>query len=462
MKRIAPRQPAPTSRPLALTIAGSDSGGGAGIQADLKTMEAAGVFGTSVITSVTAQNTQAVESTHVLPAEEVDAQLSAVFADFAVQAVKTGMLATTELVELVTEWIQRQEIPAVIDPVMVAASGDRLLEPEAEQAYKRLIASATVVTPNADEAAVLTDIDPETPADLQSAGEQLCALGADAALVKGGHLSGEQVTDVLVTDDGGEFSVTEFTHPRVQNAATHGSGCTLASAITAQLAHGDSLESAVERGVNQLSRAIRYHHAVGSSGAVHHSVTLQEQGSRTEALHAVEDGVRQLQKEQWGESSLEAIIPDGGMQFVGATPYAETVDEVAAIDGRLTGTSMGVRDTHGVRFGASSHMARLLLAAREFDSTLRFAANCRYNDRVQAVLDKQDWTVASIDQTAEEDSPTISEELSQAFEATAETPAALVDDRAHGKEPMTRLLATDTTTLVQRLQTIAAATTPKQ
>ncbi len=466
MERNAPRRPAPTSQPVALTVAGSDSGGGAGIQADLKTMEAAGVFGTSAVTSVTAQHTQGVESTQVLPAEEVDAQLSAVFADFDVQALKTGMLATAELVELVTEWVQSQEIPAVVDPVMVAASGDRLLELDAEQAYHRLIEAATLVTPNADEAAVLTDVEPETPADLRAAGEQLCEMGANAALVKGGHLSGDQVTDVLVTADRRpntteQYNSRQFTHPRIEGAATHGSGCTLASAITAQLAQGKSLKKAVERGITQLSRALRYHHAVGSGGAVHHSATQQERAARTDTIAAVERCLRQLHRFQWqNEGVLDAIVPEVGMQIAGATPFAERVEEVAAIDGRITRTSMSVRETRGVRFGASSHVARLLLTAREFDPSLRFAANCRYDDRIDAVLEKQVWSIASFDRTAEptaeEENSTMSWGTKRAFESVDKTPVAIVDDGAHGKEPMTRLLATDAETLADRLWTIAS------
>ena len=154
------RQAAPDSKPVVLTVAGSDSGGGAGIQADLKTIEACGGFGTSAVTSVTAQNTTGVESTHVLPVEEIDAQCSVVLSDFDVAAVKTGMLATADVVELVTDRVADLAAPAVVDPVMVAASGDRLLAREAESAYEGLVSEATLVTPNADEAAVLTDVDP--------------------------------------------------------------------------------------------------------------------------------------------------------------------------------------------------------------------------------------------------------------------------------------------------------------
>lgn len=451
-----PRNPAPTRRPVALTVAGSDSGGGAGIQADLKTMEAEGVFGTSVITSVTAQHTRGVESTHLVPREEIETQLEAVFSDFDVQALKTGMLATSEFVELVTEWLRSRDIPAVVDPVMVAASGDRLLEADAESAYERLFGQATLVTPNADEVAVLTDVDPEEPADLVVAGEQLLELGPEAVLVKGGHLSGDQVNDVLVTEDG----VERFTHPRVTDAATHGSGCTLASAITARLARGDDIHEAVETGVDRLGRAIRYHHDIGTGGgAVNHSATLSERADRNETARSVER-ILQTLAEFEGEhpGQLARLVPEVGMQIAGATPFAETPAEVAAIDGRLSRTNLGLRAPGGVRFGASSHVANALLTAREFDSEVRFMANCRYDEGVAATLTDLDWTVVSFDRTrepADADESRFSWGTIQGFESSDSTPDAIVDEGAHAKEPMTRLFSTDWNTLAARLQELA-------
>ncbi|MFC6730727.1 bifunctional hydroxymethylpyrimidine kinase/phosphomethylpyrimidine kinase, partial [Natronoarchaeum mannanilyticum] len=266
------RRPAPDDRPVALTIAGSDSGGGAGIQADLKTMEAHGVFGTSAITAATAQNTTGVYGSHVLPVEEIEGQIDAVVEDFDVGGIKTGMLATAPVIELVAEKVAASDAPAAVDPVMVATSGDRLLDPDAEDAYEDLIAESAVVTPNADEAEVLTGEELETTADARAAGETLVKLGADAALVKGGHLDAEgeardAVVDVLVTDDGAE----RFEHPRIDTDATHGSGCTLSSAIAARLARGEPLRDAVAGGVRFMERAVRYHDDVGEGpGAVNH------------------------------------------------------------------------------------------------------------------------------------------------------------------------------------------------
>ncbi len=265
--------PEPERPPIGLTIAGSDSGGGAGIQTDLATMAAHDVYGTSVLTAVTAQHTRGVESTHVLPLEEVQAQLEAVLSDFAVDAAKTGMLATTEIVRLVADRAPDFPFPLVVDPVMVATSGDRLLEPEAERAYEDLIGEATVVTPNADEAEVLTGEPVEDGASAREAGRRLCEMGADAALIKGGHVPGETVRDVLVTDG----DVRVFEHPRVDTDATHGSGCTLAAAIASRLARGSDLPSAVAGGTDFLARAISHPYDVGNGpGAVNHGVSPPE------------------------------------------------------------------------------------------------------------------------------------------------------------------------------------------
>ena len=383
------RKAAPVTPPVVCTVAGSDSGGGAGVQADLKTVEAGGGFGTSVVTSVTAQNTTGVASTHVLPVEEVDAQATAVFEDFDVAAVKTGMLATAPVVELVAERVAGLDCPAVVDPVMVAASGDRLLEPAAEDAYEELVAGSTLVTPNVDEAEVLTGREVTDPESATAAGEDLVGMGADAALVKGGHLGGEDVVDVLVTAD----TVETLRHARVDTAATHGSGCTLSSATATRLAHGDDLPAAVRSGVDLLARAVRYNLDVGEGpGAVHHAVALRDRAARQPTAERVEWVLR-----DFVERDVSPLVPEVGMNVAGATPYAETEGECAAVEGRLTRTLDGVASPRGVRFGASTHVAGALLAAREADADLRFAANCRYDGAIAAVLAGLDGTVVGYD-----------------------------------------------------------------
>ena len=277
----------PVDPPVALTIAGSDSGGGAGIQADLSAMRAHGVFGTAVVTATTAQNTRGVADVHPLPADHVASQYAAVADDFDVAAVKTGMLATADIVGRVTELAADAAAPLVVDPVMVAATGDRLLSPAAEDAYEDLIAAATLVTPNADEAAVLTGEPVETSVDAERAARDLVALGAGAALVKGGHLDGESadegvVVDTLVrADDAGAdeaaLTVDRFETPRVDTDATHGSGCALSSAIAARLARGESLREAVDVAVEEMTEAVRRGYDVGEGpGAVNPTVLGEE------------------------------------------------------------------------------------------------------------------------------------------------------------------------------------------
>ncbi len=447
------RQPAPDERPVTLTIAGSDSGGGAGIQADCKTMAACGVFPTSIITAVTAQNTQGVASTHVLPTEEISAQLSAITDDFDVRAVKTGMLASEPVIDLVTEFASTFDGPIVVDPVMVATSGDRLLAPAAVKAYDRLFKHATLITPNTDEAAVLTDTEPTTAADARSVAEALRAHGAETVLLTGGHLPTDDVIDVLATAD----ATTTLSHPRVETTATHGTGCMLSSAITAKLAAGDSIERAIDSASDLVRRAIRYHNDVGDGpGAVHHLVGLRETAHRQPLQETVTELVQTL-----SEIGVRDLVPEVGMNVVGATPYAETTTEIAAVEGRITKTIDGIHPNRGVRFGASSHMARFLLSMRERDPAIRFAINCRHTDASKQAVKALSGPIAAYDRadepTKHEENATMGWGARMAYESVAETPVAVLDDGAHGKEPIIKLLAERPATLIERVRTVAGA-----
>ena len=443
------RADAPVTPPVVLTVAGSDSGGGAGIQADLKTIEACGGFGTSAITSVTAQNTTGVQGQHLLPIEEIEAQIEAVTGDFDVAAVKTGMLATSDVIDLVVE--HAADLPnLVVDPVMVATSGDRLLAAEAEDAYEALIAEAAVVTPNADEAAVLTGRDVDDPEAAERAGRDLVEMGADSALVKGGHVPGDAVVDTLVTEDG----VTTFRHERVDTEATHGSGCTLSSAIATQLAHGDDLSTAVGSGIDLLVSAVRYNVDVGGGpGAVHHLVGARNDAARHPTSEAVETVVSALV-----EADVSPLVPERGMTVVGATPYAETPESVAAVEGRIARTMDGVRPNRGVRFGASTTAARALLAAREHDPAVRFGVDCRLTDAVEDALASLDGPVAAY--TPGERPDEVSDDataqwgVGRAFETSEGTPVAVIGREGVGVNARVTLLAESADTLVSRVGTV--------
>jgi len=239
---------------IALTIAGSDSGGGAGIQADLKTFHQFGVFGTSVVTAVTAQNTRGVRAWEALPVMLVSAQIDALAEDLPPLAVKSGMLGSADIVGVVADAIRRHRFPHyVLDPVMVATSGDRLFDGDASQSIARqLVPLASVVSPNLDEARSLVGEEVDTPERMVRAGRALLKLGAGAALVTGGHLITDELVDVLVIGD----RVRRFEHPRIETTSTHGTGCTLSAAIAAGLAQGRSLETAVADAVDFVQRAI--------------------------------------------------------------------------------------------------------------------------------------------------------------------------------------------------------------
>jgi hydroxymethylpyrimidine/phosphomethylpyrimidine kinase len=246
---------------VALTIAGSDSGGGAGIQADLKTFAAHRVYGTSAITAVTAQNTLGVTMWQALPADLVIAQIEAVAGDIGVDAVKVGMLANAAIVEAVAATIAELDLPLlVVDPVMVAKGGDRLLEEEAIDAMRtELLPRAHMVTPNIPEAEVLAGIPVDSIDAMRSAGERILELGPRVVLVKGGHLSGPESIDVACTRSGN----FEVRRPRIETRNTHGTGCTLSSAIAANLARGLDDREALNQARDYLEGALRHAPGLG-------------------------------------------------------------------------------------------------------------------------------------------------------------------------------------------------------
>jgi hydroxymethylpyrimidine/phosphomethylpyrimidine kinase len=261
--------------PVVLSIAGSDSGGGAGIQADLKTFEAFGVFGTTAVTAVTVQNTRGVTGVHPIPLDVVRAQISAVAADLQPAAVKTGMLGSPALVMLVAEVIRDESLRNfVLDPVMVATSGDRLLDQSAERTIlEKLVPLATLVTPNLHEAEILVGFPVRDPSQMRDAAAALVAAGAGAALVKGGHLPGSELVDILF--DGTEWH--EWRRQRIESTNTHGTGCTLSAAIAAGLALGEPLLRAVEDALHYVNRAIATAPGLGSGhGPLNHRVARSE------------------------------------------------------------------------------------------------------------------------------------------------------------------------------------------
>ncbi len=270
MTRLAP--------PIALTIAGSDSGGGAGIQADLRSFAALGVHGTSALTAITAQNTRGVQAVHVLPEAMIRAQIDSLYSDMTIAAVKTGMLADASTVNTVTERLQHWKASnLVVDPVMVASSGDRLLSSDAMDALrKRLIPLAAILTPNVPEAEWLLDRRISDRAGQLDAARRLLDLGCCAVLLKGGHLAGERLHDLLLTRN----QKVWFSHQRLP-VEGHGTGCTLAAAISAGLAKGEDSIDACRRAMRYLQTALKnaYRPGKGEVSVLAHSASLRKRSA---------------------------------------------------------------------------------------------------------------------------------------------------------------------------------------
>ncbi|MBC8716033.1 bifunctional hydroxymethylpyrimidine kinase/phosphomethylpyrimidine kinase [Ochrobactrum sp. Marseille-Q0166] len=266
------------SVPICVTIAGSDSGGGAGIQADIKTFSALNVYGASVITAITAQNTLAVTAVHDIPSEIVAAQIDAVFSDINVASVKIGMVSVPETIQAIAKGLRHFSGPVVLDPVMVAKSGDRLLSEAAISTLReRLIPLASLLTPNRPEAACLLDCAIACNNDeAEAQGRALLGLGAKAVLMKGGHAEGDICTDLLIRKD---LPTIKLEAPRIDTQHTHGTGCTLSSAIAAGLGKGRSMEQALREAHTYLQAAIRSAnklHVGNGHGPVHHFHALWE------------------------------------------------------------------------------------------------------------------------------------------------------------------------------------------
>jgi hydroxymethylpyrimidine kinase/phosphomethylpyrimidine kinase len=449
-------------RPVALTVAGSDSGGGAGVQADLKTFEALGAFGTSAVTAVTAQNTCGVTDSVVHDPDTVSAQYDAVVEDFDVAAAKTGMLGDAAVVEAVADRLSSADFPVVVDPVVVAQSGDRLLTEAGVDAVRdELLPEATIATPNVPEAELLADAAVENEHDLRAAAEAVRDLGPDAVLVTGGHVDGDPV-DVYVGD-----TTSAFTRERVATADTHGSGCTLSAAIAARLARGADQRRAVERGVRDAVAAIESPLSLGASGGPvdHAAIADVLPGSVTDdgtlrghaadeaaAIDAVQSAVAALERD-WPP----ALVPEVGTNVAVAPANASTPGDVVAVDGRLHATGRGVRATAGVAPGASSHVARFLLGVRDADPGVSAAGNLRWAADREAAL-RGRWDVEIVDRTDEpaDADGTMDWTASEAMTGRERAPDAVIDRGAVGKEPMVRVLAADAAGLLEKFRTVAS------
>lgn len=420
-----------------LTIAGSDSGGGAGIEADLKTFAALGMHGACAITSVTAQNTLGVERVYDLPEDVIVDHIRAVTSDIRVDYVKIGMLSSERIVRTVAGEIKG--IPFVLDPVMSAEAGGSLLAEDALDALiSELIPLASVVTPNVYEASAITGIRIKSIEDAERAAAAIATLGCRAAVITGGHLDG---TDVLCEGGSGKIEPPRLIRGSggLIRGGTHGAGCTYSAALASYLAKGLSVPDACIAAKGFVEEAIANSSSIGRGVApVNQTRGVTDDAARYHAIADVSAAVKTIE----GSESFGSLIPEVGCNIGSAIPMAQSVGDVAAVRGRIAKIGGGrARAVGCAEFGASSHIARLILAVMQFDPMIRSAMNIRYSDAVISACKECGYTVASFDR---KDEPphhkTMDWGAEYAIKRAGHVPQVIWDAGGVGKEAMVRIL----------------------
>jgi hydroxymethylpyrimidine kinase/phosphomethylpyrimidine kinase len=425
---------------VALSIAGSDSSGGAGIQADLKSFSYLGIHGVTALTCVTAQNTQQVRSIYKLPPDIIEHQIESLFDDCSIAAVKTGMLYDEEIVKVVAKKLSTYHKKPVVDPVMVATSGDALAHHTfVASLQKYLLPLSLMVTANIPEACVLANMEIKKQKDVQQACKKIIELGPEYVLIKGGHLPDDLVTDLFY--DGKQFHM--FTLPRIPHKKAHGSGCTLSALITGFLALGESPVDAVEKAKYIVWSMIQGGYSPGKgSDVLNYSSAIQI----PPLLRSNEKFLIWLELKTAIETMVSflppCLIPEVGMNFAFASPKAKTRNDVCAVDGRITKHKEQPALYGTIDFGVSKHVASIVLVAMSFDPTMRSAMNIRYSQKTVELCKNIGFAVGTFDR--KDEPPTTSSTMEwgtkHAITTLGRVPDIIYDAGSVGKEPMIRIL----------------------
>ncbi|WP_069807186.1 bifunctional hydroxymethylpyrimidine kinase/phosphomethylpyrimidine kinase [Vulcanisaeta thermophila] len=443
--------------PRALTIAGLDSGGGAGITADLKTFHALGVYGMVALTAVTAQNTLGVRAVQEIDPSIVEAQINAVAEDIGVDAAKTGMLSSSPIMEAVARTVRKWGFPLVVDPVMYAKSGDPLIRPEAMETLKRVVIPiAKVITPNAPEASHLAGFRVETLDDARRAAKVIAEeLHPEVVIVKGGHLTGSESIDIVYFRDTGEYR--ELRAPRIETKNTHGTGCSFSAAIAAGLAKGLSTWDAIKLAKELITTAIRYSLPLGHGhGPVNPMAWLEQRAYRYDVIEELNKALKIIED---NAALLGPYIPEVQSNIGYALPglYARDVNDVAAVPGRIV-RYMGMAKPSGPpTFGASSHVARYILTAMKYDESIRSAMNIKYDEKLIEKAKSVGFVVSSYDRTKEPEDVKSREGASipwgteQAIKAVGRVPDIIYHRGDWGKEPEIIVLGRDPIDVVNKV-----------
>ena len=447
-------KPFKSKNTIVMTIAGSDSGGGAGIAADLKTFAALGVHGTCAITSVTAQNTTGVLDTFDLLPEAVASQIDAICADMDVKWAKTGMLASSEIIKEVAQEIKKYDLSLVVDPVMAAEAGGDLLKKEALSVLKeKLLPICKVTTPNASEAEALSGVPVKNTEEAKIAARKIADLGVPAVIITGGHID---ATDLLYEADTDTFTRIPGTFVK---GGTHGSGCTYSAAMTAFLACGNSLEAAAVESKKFVVQAILKSRPAGRGvNPVNPLGSTLEAKERYFVLKNLNEAVSILVK----NPEFSKLIPEVGSNIGMAIPMANCLEDIAAVEGRIVTYGERAFPVGCVGFGKGRHVGSVILSVLHYNPGMRAALLLKYSDRNLSLCKEAGLSISSFDRTQEpeeintegsetintresDDITTASWGIAEAIKKYGGVPGVIYDKGSLGKEPVIRLLGKNAT-----------------
>jgi len=435
--------------PTALTVAGVDSSGGAGVTADLKTFNTLGVYGSCVITALTAQNTLEIKAIQAVPPSFVKEQLQTLLTDFEIKAAKTGMLHSGGTVKVVANTVKGRDMKIVVDPVFASASGNSLTTEDAVTAYTQsLLPVANLVTPNVPEAQKLSGIEVHSLDDMKEAARRIHSSGVQGVVIKGGHLKGGIVKDLLFYD--GNFTV--YRKPRVK-VRSHGGGCVFSAAITGYLAKGLSIRKAVEGAEQLIQEAISFSLKVGRGREpVNPMVRLYNMAAECR----VEDDVALALKIVKADARFLPYIAEVGTQIAMALLYPTSPAHVAAIENRIRRRSAKYLTAGSVKFGVSSHMARLILSCQHLNPEVRAAMNLHCNPALAQAFKAAGLTVGSFDRRNEPEAVKRTEGASmgwgvkEAAKNAGVLPDVIYDLGEADKEPMIRVVGRSASEVVRK------------
>ncbi len=419
--------------PVILTIAGSDSGGGAGIEADIKTIASMGMHPACAITSVTSQNTMGVQSAYDIPCKVIKDQIKAVCGDMDIRWAKSGMLSSSDIISTVTEMIKQNDLRIVVDPVMAAEAGGDLLKRNAVSALREELLPVTeVVTPNINEANILSGININSVEDAKKAAKIISRTGVRKVIITGGHLD---ASDIIYDSENDIYTTIPGTFV---SGGTHGSGCTYSAALASSLALGHDIYEAAKIAKQFVVEAIKGSVPVGKGvGPVNQLSHLLDRAERYNILQDVKAGVEMLE----GLNHFAGLIPEVGCNLAMALPDATSTSQVAAVSGRIVKLKNKAYVVGDIEMGASSHIAHIILTAMRYDHQYRASMNIRYSEQLVDICRELNLSVTSFSREEEpSNTHTMDWGTTDSIERHGSVPDIIYDRGGTGKEPMIRIL----------------------